>query len=67
VSDPEDVTMSSDHPPAWMTCPPCKGTGQTDGRPCPLCAGTGKLPDVAQDPDDDADTEELEVLPGDDG
>jgi hypothetical protein len=54
-----------DRPAAWVTCPPCKGTGQTRGRPCPFCAGTGKLPDVVEDPDDD--TEELEAWPGDDG
>ena len=54
--------------PAWLTCPPCVGSGKmspADFRPCPLCAGSGKiLGEVAADR---AGAGEAEAGPGDDG
>lgn len=53
--------------PAWLTCPPCWGSGRmsaADARPCPLCAGSGKiLGEVAADR---AGAGETEVGPKDD-
>ena len=65
MSDADDVR---DAPTNWVMCPLCVGSGRTCGRSCFLCAGSGTLSgDAADDPDDDADTEEMEAGPTGDG